>query len=214
MGTLTVSQERFHISVVQSATTQVAESLEVLTRTFHPILKHLSKKYAPNPSYQADLYQEGAIGLIDAIKKFDLSSGYRLSTYVFHRIRGCMQDWLRKELRHPVSDVMEDTDSVESDSPETAHDRQESSILGASAENLPDSSPNPEELYHRQEAAVMVLSALMTLPPRQRQVVYLAFWKDYRPAEIADTLKISRPRVTVLISAGLRGLERKVQLAA
>ncbi len=44
---------------------------------------------------RADLLQAGAIGLLEAIDRFDESRGARFSTYAVARIRGAIQDQLR-----------------------------------------------------------------------------------------------------------------------
>ncbi len=44
---------------------------------------------------RADLLQAGAIGLLEAIERFDASRGTQFSTYAVSRIRGAIQDELR-----------------------------------------------------------------------------------------------------------------------
>lgn len=52
-----------------------------------------------------------------------------------------------------------------------------------------------------------VLSALETLPPRQREVLVLRYWSDLSEAEIAATLGISAGTVKSTASRALRALE-------
>jgi RNA polymerase sigma-32 factor len=42
-----------------------------------------------------DLIQEGNIGLIDAVSRYDLSRKYAFSTFVLYRIKGAMLDFIR-----------------------------------------------------------------------------------------------------------------------
>jgi RNA polymerase sigma factor for flagellar operon FliA len=44
-----------------------------------------------------DLCQEGVIGLIESLNKYDLEKGYKLSTFCHYRIKGAMLDYLRKK---------------------------------------------------------------------------------------------------------------------
>jgi RNA polymerase sigma factor for flagellar operon FliA len=51
---------------------------------------------APQPLEQADLVQLGMIGLLDAVERFDVNRGVQFQTYAVSRIRGTIQDELRK----------------------------------------------------------------------------------------------------------------------
>jgi RNA polymerase sigma factor (sigma-70 family) len=53
-----------------------------------------------------------------------------------------------------------------------------------------------------------VLSALRTLPPRQREVLVLRYWSDLSERQIATTLGISEGSVKSAASRGLDRLER------
>lgn len=50
----------------------------------------------PEPLEYADLMQLGMIGLMDAVRRFDPSRGVQFQTYAVNRIRGTIQDELRK----------------------------------------------------------------------------------------------------------------------
>ncbi|HVN48877.1 MAG TPA: FliA/WhiG family RNA polymerase sigma factor [Bacteroidota bacterium] len=51
---------------------------------------------APQPLEQSDLIQLGMIGLLDAVDRFDPNRGVQFQTYAVSRIRGTIQDELRK----------------------------------------------------------------------------------------------------------------------
>jgi RNA polymerase sigma factor FliA len=51
---------------------------------------------APQPLEQSDLVQLGMIGLLDAAERFDPNRGVQFQTYAVSRIRGTIQDELRK----------------------------------------------------------------------------------------------------------------------
>lgn len=209
MNTLTAVQEHAYISAVQFNTPQAVESLDILILTFQPIIKHLSKKLSSDPFIREDLYQEGVLGLIEAIKSFDLSTSYRLSTFAFYRVRGKMKDWLRKEYRNlPI--LNDSTFDAEDNCGPFGDSFADDDFYIRSLDKCIDKSLNPEDIHLQQELSELFIGILMKLPPRQRSVIYLAFWMDRRPSEIADAMKVSRPRITKLLSAGLRGCKRQV----
>lgn len=59
----------------------------------------ISKNYSTNQMQKMDLIQEGNIGLIKGIDKFDYKMGYKLSTYVSWWIKQSINDALNKKSR-------------------------------------------------------------------------------------------------------------------
>jgi RNA polymerase sigma-32 factor len=60
---------------------------ERLLQSQLPLVGHLTQRYLLKGIEQRDLFQEGAIGLLQAIRRFDPTRGTRLSTYSAHWIR-------------------------------------------------------------------------------------------------------------------------------
>ena len=71
-------------------------ALKKILNAYMRLVYSISKKYTWYGLNQEDLVNEGIIGLIYALKKFDLSKGYRLSTYSRWWIRAVMQDYILK----------------------------------------------------------------------------------------------------------------------
>ncbi len=67
-------------------------------KEFTPLIRKLAYDLAKSlpPSVEVDdLVQEGVVGLLGAIERFDPSRHVKLSTYVVTRIKGAMLDYLR-----------------------------------------------------------------------------------------------------------------------
>ena len=55
---------------------------------------HIAKRYKNQGQPIADLIQEGAVGLMEALKRFNPDRGVRLSTYAMWWIRSAIQDYV------------------------------------------------------------------------------------------------------------------------
>ncbi|MGH8980138.1 MAG: sigma-70 family RNA polymerase sigma factor [Acidimicrobiales bacterium] len=71
---------------------------ERLVHLYYPLVKHVARNLAPTFFRHAavdDLEGYGAVGLIDAIDRYDPNRGVQFSTFAVHRIRGAVYDGIR-----------------------------------------------------------------------------------------------------------------------
>ncbi len=71
-------------------------ALNKLLKSYKKLVVSISKKFISYGLPQEDLIQEGTMGLMYAIEKFDISKGFRLSTYSHWWIRAMIQDYIIK----------------------------------------------------------------------------------------------------------------------
>ncbi len=71
-------------------------ALNRLVGAYKKLVVSFAKKYLSYGLPQEDLVQEGTMGLIYAINKFDISKGFRLSTYAHWWIKAMIQDYVLK----------------------------------------------------------------------------------------------------------------------
>ena len=73
---------------------------------FVPIIRHLaykvSKRYDDDDIIE-DLISAGIVGLLEAMEKYDVNKGNKLTTFAYLRIRGAMIDELRSRDWFPRS---------------------------------------------------------------------------------------------------------------
>jgi len=100
-----------------------------------------------------DVVQEGTVGLIEAVERYDPERGIAFSLFAIHRIRGRMLDFLQKE--------------GASDSPcmDAAQDEGGSTYK----ENLMDTSPTVAEQAENHELVGKLRTAMARLPARKKR---------------------------------------------
>ena len=72
------------------------KSLLRLIGAYNKLINSIAKKYSSYGLSHFDLMQEGTIGFMHALEKFDLSKGFRLSTYSQWWIRATIQNYILK----------------------------------------------------------------------------------------------------------------------
>ena len=72
------------------------KSLMRLVSAYKRLVASIAKKYLSYGLQMEDLINEGILGLIISLRKFDLSKGFRLSTYARWWIRASIQNYILK----------------------------------------------------------------------------------------------------------------------
>ncbi len=207
MNTLSATQERIHILNIQSQNTQSNESLGILVRYFHKQIYALVWKISPVMSCHDDLYQEGVLGLIESIHRFDLTKSTRLSTFSFNHIKGRMLNWLDSETTYLPMGIQAESDNE-------VVDNNDDLLEMCAPKNNKYMNNDHSDAMEREIDKSLIQRALALLPERQREVAILYYWHDYNHVEIARQFGISQPRVTAILSKGLNNLRKEVKIAA
>ncbi|HEY4184706.1 MAG TPA: FliA/WhiG family RNA polymerase sigma factor [Polyangia bacterium] len=179
-----------------------------------------------------DLWSAGALGLLEAARRFDASRGVTFETFVEHRIRGAMLDELRRmdhlprRLRSRTDDLQKAKKklqgqlgreaSTEEVAAELKMDLEEVGGIEALLEphvsidrwvqSSPTEEPDIEDRLSRSQTVAALEGAIRTLPERLQTVLGLHYLEGLTYREIAKMMDISEPRVCQLHSDGLRKL--------
>ena len=181
------------------------EAREQLIHALLRMVVHIARQYQRPGVEMLDLIQEGNIGLITAVDKFDPTQGNRLTTLAFYWINKQIQRFLNNEPDDLVSLDMEINDGAAilllSD---TIEDK--GTILGD------PTIQNIETLMENQERQQQVHNMLATLSPREQEVLKLLYGLDNYPVlsrnEIAKIIGVTPQFISRIRIDSLRQLEK------
>jgi len=219
------------------------KALEMLTLQNSGLIWSAVKKFSGRGTDSDDLFQIGAIGLIKAVKKFDVSFNVEFSTYAVPMIMGEIRRFLRddgiikvsrsfkevstrakivseklysetgreatiseiaKAINCSVSDL---TISLEATQPtesiyKTVYDGENNSIL------LIDKVHNNENNEENFLNTFLLKEAIKNLPPKERQIILLRYYKEKTQSEVARIMGVSQVQIS-RIEKKLLGILRK-----
>lgn len=162
------------------------------------ILANLRLVFAIARRYQrpgvelADLVQEGTLGLMRAVARYDWRRGCRFSTYAGWWIRAAVRDAARREACRP-----------------RVADRPDAEL------ELPDDSPSLEDELDREALHAKLERALAVFPYAQREVVRLRYGLGEEPHRfdaVGRALGLPASRARTIHGTALHRLERDTEL--
>ena len=164
---------------------------------------NIARQYQRPGVEMLDLIQEGNIGLITAVDKFDPTQGNRLTTLAFYWINKHIQRFLNNEPDDLVSLDMEINDGAAilllSD---TIEDK--GTILGG------QTIQHIDAVMEREEMQSKVREMLSRLPKREREVIRLLYGLDNYPVlsrnEIAKIIGVREEQVSRIKTRALDAL--------
>ena len=162
---------------------------------YQPLVLKEANIYQSSKVDRMDCIQEGTIGLIEAVERYDSNKGVAFSLYAVHRIRGRILDYLRKEGKEGIVLQSETEDG------ETWW------------EQLPAEGPSTEIVCEERMYGDIVTSAMKQLPLAEQHVVEEVYYKDHSVASIADMMECSHSYIHRLRRKGLARLKDLLETA-
>jgi len=170
-----------------------ARSRARLIEAYQPLVFKVVMQIRPPDGLLMDMIQEGTLGLIEAVERFDHERGFRFSTFATYRIRGCVLNAMRRLRPREYSLETE---------------RQGDATLAAS---LPDPGTEAALQSVEDEALfVQVRAAIDRLPERQRAILRATYLEARQPRSVASDLRISLSHFYRLHKEAVEGLRRLV----
>jgi RNA polymerase sigma factor (sigma-70 family) len=143
-----------------------------------------------------ELLQWGAIGMLEALNRFDSSHGVTFEAFAARRIRGAMIDGLRREGALRRGESVLDVDVVDT-----------AALAGGTS---PD---DPFALLTRADNRVLLVEALKTLPELEYRVLAMHFYDDLNNREIAAVLEMSEGYASRIRKRALESLGARLSAA-
>lgn len=160
------------------------EARQSLIEHYQPLVFREAMKYGLQEAVTLDLIQEGTVGLMEAVERFDPSQGVAFSLYALHRVRGRMLNFLRRNGSEVLLDDGEEekvflTEAI----PDTAFESADKSVLN-----------------------VAVSHAVSRLPVKEQDVIRRVYLNEQTAQETAHAMDVSTAYVYRLEKRGIRRL--------
>ena len=135
-----------------------------------------------------DVVQEGTVGLIEAVERYEPERGVAFSLFAIHRIRGRMLDFLQKEGKSdsPCMDAWQDEAGV------------------TYKENLMDTSPTVAEQAETHELVGRLRTAMERLPDKEKAVLENVYLGSQDVTAVAEAMELTPGHVYRLQKTGIR----------
>lgn len=183
------------------------QARQTLIESYLLLVTKIAQQYRRPSTELLDLIQEGNIGLIDAVDRFDPEMGVRFSTFATWRIRKAIQNFLGTEQNLASIDApILDEDGMVVERSDTLVD--EETILG-SPTCAPIDTTIEEQVAIEQIEQIYQHEHKLTL--LQQKVITMLYGMDgQRPKsinEVAKVLGISRQRTQRIVDNAMRRLK-------
>lgn len=159
------------------------EARQSLIEHYQPLVFREAMKYGLQEAVTLDLIQEGTVGLMEAVEKYNPSLGVAFSLYALHRVRGRMVDFLQENGKDLLQDKGEEEAYLTETVPDTAFESADKSVLHSTVDR-----------------------AMSRLPEREQDVLRMVYLKEQSAQETAAAMDVSTAYVYRLEKRGIRRL--------
>lgn len=161
-----------------------------LIECYQPLVFKTALTWRVSESVMMDIIQEGTVGLIEAVERYDEARGVAFSLFAYHRIRGRMLSFMEQEAkkRHTSIDSM------------VVDDHGQVTI----GEMIEDTRPLAAELAEQNVLMAQVREALARLPMNEQLVLNGVYLEDREPKRLAEEMNLSPSHIYRLQKQGIR----------
>ncbi|HEX9745199.1 MAG TPA: sigma-70 family RNA polymerase sigma factor [bacterium] len=147
---------------------------------YQPLVCKIVTILKPSEQVYLDLFQEGVVGLVEAVERFEPGRGFKFSTYARFRIRGRALTYLQKHTRHPQN-------------------MSENEQLSLLMQNLTSDEPDPDENAEDSFLLDRIYECVELLPEKEKEAFVSVVMQEQEPKLVARRMKISRSYLSRLL---------------
>ena len=161
-----------------------------LIESYQPLVFKAALRYRVTESVLMDIIQEGTIGLIEAVERYDHTRGVAFSLFAYHRIRGRMLSYMEREgeKEHASIDI-------------SAYDGDGQVTL---ADLIEDTAPLAADVAEQNALLSEVKQAMQRLPAKEQLVLAGVYLDDREPKRLAEEMNLSPSHIYRLQKQGIR----------
>ena len=156
---------------------------------YQPLVFKIATGWRLNETVIMDMIQEGTVGLIEAVERFDHQRGVAFSLYASQRIRGRILNYMEKEGKFGIASM---------DSPLSVGE--DITLRDLLVDGKAGVSSQAEHNY----LVAQVKSAMDRLPLNEQAVLSGVFLEDCEPKQLAESLDLSISHIYKLQKQGIR----------
>lgn len=160
-----------------------------IIESYQPLVFKIALEVGGYQNWSMDIVQEGTVGLIEAVERFDYTKGVAFSLFASHRIKGRIINYFKSTNQEMLS----------IDSP-IYHNAEALTV----AEFLVDSNSQIDLQVEQKHFVAEVLKALERLPSKERSVINNIYLAEQSPKELANDLNLSLSHIYRLQKQGVR----------
>lgn len=158
-----------------------------LIESYQPLVFKQAQPYAYLEDIM-DIVQEGTIGLIEAVERYDYRRGVAFSLFAIHRIRGRICNYLAKEGRADIACM------------DGSANEEHTSLK----DTLMDTAPSVSEQVESQELSHRLHEAMSRLPDKEKAVLEGVYMQSQDVKDVAEGLHVSTSHIYHLQKTGIR----------
>lgn len=165
------------------------DSRQKLIESYQPLVFKVALEVAGYQNWSMDIIQEGTVGLIEAVERYDYTKGVAFSLFAVHRIKGRIIDYfnlINKEITSMDSPIYNDEYAF------------------SFADSLVDNSVQIDLQVEKKHFLEEVQKAMNRLPLKEREVISNIYLAEQTPKEVAGELNVSLAHIYRLQKQGVQ----------
>lgn len=211
---LDLEQQKSLLDTYLSTPSLAETASQALIRQFDPYILRLSHRLAKDKDSRAELYQEGVVALLEALRSYyALGPGVGLATHVLNYIKWRLLKHQRRELRQSLTFDQARAPLLASLDVPLPAGEENRGFNDSPKDRLAAVGRDPISKMETEMVEEVLYQAFGCLTPKQKTALKMIYFQGMKSSNLADHLKVSRPRATQLVKSALVRLRQELQMS-